>query len=120
MKFDNLSESQESYEGKDVIDGPIQLPASLRRKIMEDPIFFVSLSTEELQSVVDLESSALQFQLRCSESKVNIYQECCQQELDRRMEMKETTELLRICKKALDKRNDEEAGLQQNKKQRNC
>ena len=118
MKIDYLSESQESFQGEDQIDGGVQLSSSLRQRILEDPVFFVSLSTEELYTIVDFEIKELQSQLRCPESKVKFYQESCQQEIDRRTDIKETTELLRICQKAISRRREEQDEVQQSKKQK--
>ena len=95
LKFDDLqSDSQESYQGE-------ELPASLCQKLKEDPIFYFSFSTKELQLVVDLETSRLEDQVMCSESKANLCQGKCRQELERRVGMKETTQLLQIFRKML-------------------
>ena len=95
LKFDDLqSDSQESYQGE-------ELPASLCRKLKEDAIFYFSFSTKELQLVVDLETSRLEDQVMCSESKANLCQGKCRQELERRVGMKETTQLLQIFRKML-------------------
>ena len=110
MKFDDLSLSRETSE--DLSNGSVQLPTSLRRQIMEDPIFFVSLSMEQLQLVVDLETNNLEVQLGCSEYKADVYRESCQRELDKRIELKEAIELLQIFKKATEKSNSKEELLQ--------
>ena len=100
-KFNNDSESQESYHGLDETDsGPTRLLVALKRRILEEPMFFVSLSTEELHDIADLEPEALQRELDSSTQRAQLILDSCQQELSRRTEIKETHELLRICEKA--------------------
>ena len=80
-------------------------------------MFFVSLSTEELHKIADLGLETLQHELSRSAQHAQLILDSCEQELGRRMDIKQTHDLLRICEKAINRVNREtDDGYQESKK----
>ena len=79
-------------------------------------MFFVSLSTEELHKIADLEQETLQHELNISGQHAQLILDSCEQELSRRTDIQQTHELLRICEKAINKVNRSDEGFQESKK----
>ena len=74
-------------------------PALLIR-IKNDPAFFVSFSDENLQDVINFETEQFSTALGRSLAEAKHSQEACQQELDRRTQFKEATQLLKLLDRA--------------------
>jgi len=90
MEFDR-TDAGESVEG---------ISSDLLMRIKNDPAFFISFSDENLREVINFESEQFATALGRSASEAEHYQEACQQELDRRMQFKEATELLKLLDRA--------------------
>ncbi|XP_028400164.1 DNA fragmentation factor subunit alpha-like [Dendronephthya gigantea] len=98
------SEQQESYHGLDECDGPVRLPLSIKKRILDDPAMFCfSLSTEELEKIRELGLETLKDEINCPVKEVRLIFDNCEQELNRRKDIEQTRELLNICQKALNK-----------------
>ena len=110
------SESQESHHGFDEIDGPTELSVSLKKRIIEDPVFFLSLSTDDLHKITDLGLETLKVELNRSAQHTQLILDSCEQELSRRADIKQTHELLSICQKAINKVRQSDAGGEERKK----
>ncbi|XP_046851952.1 cell death activator CIDE-3-like [Xenia sp. Carnegie-2017] len=86
-KLDNgrITESQESYSGTDKVDGPVRLSSSLQQRILKDPLFFVSMSTEDLELISEFGMENLPNQMNISMDRARlIYDNCelnCPEEL---------------------------------------
>ena len=74
-------------------------PALLIR-IKNDPTFFVSFSDENLQDVINFETEQFATALGKSLAEAKHSQEACQQELDRRTQFKDATQLLKLLDRA--------------------
>ena len=90
MEFDR-TDAGESAEG---------ISSDLLIRIKNDPAFFISFSDENLREVINFESEQFATALGRSATEAEHYQEACQQELDRRMQFKEATELLKLLDRA--------------------
>ena len=76
----------------------------MRKRILDDPAMFCfSLSTEELEKVKEIGLEALKDEINGPLEEVQLIFDNCEQELNRRKDIKQTHELLRICQKALHK-----------------
>ena len=76
------------------------IPSDLLIKIKNDPAFFISFSDENLQDVINFNSELFATALGKSVAEAKHSQEACQQELDRRTEFKEATQLLKLLQRA--------------------
>ena len=94
------------------------ISSELVSKIKSNPAFFVSLSDSELQDVIGYKVEDFSAALRKDRLDTKFYQEACEKELDRRMGLKEATELLKLYDRASREKtlNSSEAG---SKRQRN-
>ena len=92
-------ETNESLE-LDMLDAGEILPSEIVYKVKSNPAFFVSLSDNELQSIVDVRVEDLSVAIGKNRLDAKIYQEACEKELHRRTEIKEATELLKLYDKA--------------------
>ena len=111
------NESQESHHSFDEIDGPTVLSLSLKKRILEDAVFFLSLSTDDLQKIIDLGLETLSAELNSSAQRIRLILDSCEQELSRRTDIKQTRELLSICQKAMDNvKTQNDVGDQESKK----
>lgn len=102
-KLDNgrITESQESYSGTDEVDGPVRLSSSLQQRILKDPLFFVSMSTEDLELISEFGMENLPNQMNISMDRARLIYDNCERELSRRTDIKETRDLLDLCHKAI-------------------
>ena len=91
-------EANESLEldGTDAGDITNVISPELLIRVKQDPAFFVSFSDEHLQQVVDVETEALAAGLGRSKPEAKHCQDACQQELDRRTQLREATQLLKL------------------------
>ena len=111
------TEGQESHHSFDEIDGPTVLSLSLKERILEDAVFFLSLSTDDLQKIIDLGPETLRRELNSSAQRIRLILDSCEQELSRRTDIKQTHELLSICQKAMDNvKTQNDVGDQESKK----
>lgn len=115
-QWNTKSESQESHDGFDEIDGPTELSISLKKRILEDAVFFLSLSTDDLHKITDLGLETLKVELNRSAQHTQLILDSCEQELSRRTDIKQTHELLSICQKAINKVRQSDVGGQERKK----
>lgn len=76
------------------------IPADLLIRIKNDPAFFISLSDERLQVVINIETDSLATVSGKSVIEAEHIREACQQELDRRIQLREATQLLKLYQRA--------------------
>lgn len=76
------------------------IPADLLIRIKNDPAFFISFSDERLQVVINIETDSLATVLGKSVIEAEHIREACQQELDRRIQLREATQLLKLYQRA--------------------
>ncbi|EDO33409.1 predicted protein [Nematostella vectensis] len=98
-------------EGKDLLsllgthvdftDAPEPDMARIAQRMQKDPLFFVSLPEDDLRLAIGFEPAELAAVLDRPEREASYYQETCRQELDRRTELREATELLKLYDKAV-------------------
>lgn len=76
------------------------ISSDLLIRIKNDPAFFISFSDESLHDVINFETEQLSTALGRSLAEAQHSQEACQQELDRRMQLREATQLLKLFERA--------------------
>lgn len=95
------------------------ISSDLLIRIKSDPAFFISFSDESLQDVINFESEQLATALGRSLAEAKHSQEACQQELDRRTQLREATQLLKLFERARQNQGSEnELQYTGNKRQR--
>lgn len=90
MEFDRIDAGETSDS----------ISSDLLIRIKNDPAFFISFSDENLQDVINFECEEFATALGSSIIEAKHNQEACQQELDRRMQFKEATQLLKLLERA--------------------
>lgn len=75
----------------------------LKRRIHKNALFFISLSTDELHEIVDIGWEKLKCELDTSTEQSQLILDNCEQELNRRTDIKQAHELLGICENAINK-----------------
>ncbi|XP_032228827.1 DNA fragmentation factor subunit alpha [Nematostella vectensis] len=98
--FDASMERNESLD-VDFTDAPEPDMARIAQRMQKDPLFFVSLPEDDLRLAIGFEPAELAAVLDRPEREASYYQETCRQELDRRTELREATELLKLYDKAV-------------------
>ncbi|XP_031555478.1 uncharacterized protein LOC116292332 [Actinia tenebrosa] len=98
--FNPSLESNESLE-MDHADALVPISEFLVQQIRKNAMFFVSFSDEQLQTVIDCDLAYLAMVLGAQAKEVQHYKETCQRELDKRAEMREAGELLKLYDKGV-------------------
>ena len=76
------------------------ISSDLLTRISTDPAFFISFSDDNLQDVINFDPEQFATALDKSLAVAKHKQEACQQELDRRTQFKEATQLLKLLDRA--------------------
>lgn len=92
--------------------------SNLLIRIKNDPAFFISFSDEDLQEVIKFDRKQFAADLGKSVIEAEHSQEACQQELDRRREFRDATQLLLLLKRAQEHPGSENEESVGNKRQR--
>lgn len=98
--FNPSLESNESLE-MDHTDASIPISEFLVQQMRKNPIFFVSFSDDQLQTVIDCDLAYLSMVLGGQDKEARHFQETCQRELDKRAEMHEASELIKLYDKGI-------------------
>ena len=107
-----MNESME-FDRIDAGEAAENISSNLLMRIKNDPAFFISFSDESLHDVINFELEQLSSALGRSITEAQHSQEACQQELDRRMQLREATQLLKLFERAQQNQateNDVESG----------
>ena len=94
------------------------ISSHLLTRISTDPAFFISFSDDNLQDVINFDPEQFATALYKSLAEAKHKQEACQQELDRRTQFKEATQLLKLLDKAQQNQGAENETLVGAKRQR--
>lgn len=94
-----MNESME-FDRIDAGETTENISSDLLIRIKNDPAFFISFSDESLQDVINFETEQFSTALGRSLAEAQHSQEACQQELDRRMQLREATQLLKLFERA--------------------
>lgn len=94
-----MNESME-FDRIDAGETTENISPDLLIRIKNDPSFFISFSDESLHDVINFETEQLSTALGRSLAVAQHSQEACQQELDRRMQLREATQLLKLFERA--------------------
>lgn len=94
-----MNESME-FDRIDAGETTENISSDLLKRIKNDPAFFISFSDESLQDVINFETEQFSTALGRSLAEAQHSQEACQQELDRRMQLREATQLLKLFERA--------------------
>ena len=95
-----------------------KISSDLLIRIKNDPAFFISFSDESLCDVINFETEQLATELGRSLTEAQHSQEACQQELDRRMQLREATQLLKLFERAQQHQSSENQCQSGNKRPR--
>lgn len=91
------SESQIIKAG-DVVDGRLQLNATVKQRIISDPAFYVNLDDDQLESVIALDPGVASKELGKTKEEILLCQEFCEREISRRTELRDAYDLLKLYK----------------------
>lgn len=94
-----MNESME-FDRIDAGETEENISSNLLMRIKNDPAYFISFSDESLRDVINFETEQLSTALGRTLTEAQHSQEACQQELDRRMQLKEATQLLKLFERA--------------------
>ncbi|PFX19277.1 DNA fragmentation factor subunit alpha [Stylophora pistillata] len=76
------------------------IPPDLLIRMKNDPAFFISFSDERLQDVINIKTDSLATVMGRSVIEAEHIMDTCQQELDRRAQLREATQLLKLLQRA--------------------
>lgn len=93
------NESME-FDRTDAGETTDNISSDLLIRMKNDPVFFISFSDERLQDVINIKSDQLAAVMGRSLTEAKHSQEACQQELDRRLQLREATQLLKLFERA--------------------
>lgn len=111
------NESME-FDRTDAGETAQNMSSDLLIRIKNDPAFFISFSDESLHDVINYEAEQLATALGRSLTEAQHSQEACQQELDRRMQLREATQLLKLFERARQNQSSENELQSGNKRPR--
>lgn len=112
-----MNESME-FDRIDAGETTENISPDLLIRIKNDPAFFISFSDESLHDVINFETEQLSTALGGSLAEAQHSQEACQQELDRRMQLREATQLLKLFERARQNQANENDAQSGNKRPR--
>lgn len=113
-----MNESME-FDRIDAGETAENISSNLLMRMKNDPAYFISFSDESLRDVINFETEQLSTALGRTLTEAQHSQEACQQELDRRMQLREATQLLKLFERARQNQASENDVQSGNKRPRN-